>query len=49
MQSSSELEKMNDELLDGKIEGGPEFEHQIRILESRLRILKEKYAAVLTS
>lgn len=40
---------MNDELLDGKLEGGPELEQQLRFLESRLRILKEKYAAVLTS
>jgi hypothetical protein len=40
---------MQEDLLDGKLPGDHEFEFQIKQLNARYRILKEKYAAVITS
>ena len=41
------MEKLQDQVLDGK--DVKDFETQAKQIESRLRILKEKYSAVLTN
>ncbi|CDW79337.1 tpr domain containing protein [Stylonychia lemnae] len=48
-QSNQEIEKLQEEYMEGRIENSSEIEQQVRYLDQRLRIMKEKYAAVLTS